>query len=148
MSEQSDALNKLARERGISDSPSHALPGLVEDEAFRPDLPKVKLPRGGRQLRSFAREIGAIVGKNGLFRRESVPVTINPENGHIEDMTAQRLRSYVEDELVCYEEQFTKKSGLTIIPETMSVDRRVPTNAPTTKPASDSAPTTKPRMYP
>lgn len=122
MSEQSDALNKKAREKGIAvDGPTPALPGL-ENDADRPDLPMVKLPRGGRQLRYFAKEIGSIIGANGLFRRETVPVTIDPETGRIEDMTAQRLRSYVEDQLVCYEEQFTKKSGVTMIPETMGVD--------------------------
>jgi hypothetical protein len=122
MSEQSDALNKIAREKGIAvDGPAPALPGL-ENDADRPDLPQVKLPRAGRQLRQFAREIGAIVGANGLFRRETTPVTIDPESGRIEDMNAQRLRTYVEDQLVTFEEQYTKKTGLTIIPETMGVD--------------------------
>jgi hypothetical protein len=122
MSEQSDALNKTAREKGVSvDGPSPALPGL-ENDADRPALPHVKLPRSGRQLNQFAREVGAVIGANGLFRRETTPVAIDPETGRIEDMGAQRLRSYVETQLVCFEEQFTKKTGLSIIPETMSVD--------------------------
>jgi hypothetical protein len=120
MSEQSDALNKIVRERGVHvDGPSPALPGL-EHEAGRPELPHVKLPRSGKQLRSFAKEIGAIVGANGLFRRESVPVTIDPETSRIEDMGAARFRSYVEDQLVTFEEQYSRKAGVTIIPETMS----------------------------
>jgi hypothetical protein len=122
MSEQSDALNKTAREKGVAvDGPTNALPGL-ENEAARPDLPHIKLPRGGRQLNQFAKEVGSVIGANGLFRRETLPVTIDPETGRIEDMTAQHLRSYVETQVVCFEEQFTKKTGLTIIPETMTVD--------------------------
>src|SRR5262249_1890578 len=108
MSEQTDALNRLAREKGIAvDGPSPALPGL-EDEAGRPDLPQVKLPRGGKQLRTFAMEIGAIVGANGLFGRDGTPVAISLRSGRIEDMNAHRLRSYVEDQLVTYEEQYAK----------------------------------------
>lgn len=121
-SEQSEALNRLAREKGVSvDGPSPPLPGL-ENDASRPDLPHIKLPRGGRQLIQFAKEIGAVIGANGLYRRESTPVTIDPETGRIEDMSAQRLRSYVETQVVCYEESYAKKSGLSFIPETMGVD--------------------------
>lgn len=123
MSEQSDALNKAVRERGISiDGPAPALPGL-EGEADRPDLPHIKLPRGGgRRVEEFAKEVARVVGANGLFRRETTPVTIDPESGRIEDMYAQRLRTYVDRQAVCYEEQYTKKTGVTVIPETMSVD--------------------------
>src|ERR1043166_2166821 len=122
MSEQSDALSKTVRGKGIHlDGPNPPLPGM-EDDAGRPDLPQVKLPRGGKQLRMFAKEVGAIVGANGLFRREAVPVTIDPESGRIEDMNAQRLRSYVEDQLITYEEVIQKKTGIAAIPETMGVD--------------------------
>lgn len=122
MSEQSDALQKKVREKGIPvEGPSPALPGL-EHDAARPDLPHIQLPRGGRQLIQFAREVGAVIGANGVFRRETTPVTIDPESGRVEDMDAQRLRSYVETQAVCYEEQFTRKTGVTMIPETMGVD--------------------------
>lgn len=123
MSEQSDALNKKVREKGIHvEGPSPALPGL-ENEAGRPELPKVKLPRGGgRPLNSFAKEIGAIIGANGLFRRESVPVTINPESGFLEDMTAQRLRTYVQSQAICYEEEFARKTGVLQSEDTMTSD--------------------------
>lgn len=123
MSEQSDALNRTAREKGVQvDGPAPALPGL-ENEADRPDLPHIKLPRGGgRRLHEFAREVAAVIGANGLFRRETVPVTIDPETGRIEDMDPQRLRTYVDRQAVCYEEGFSKKSGVTMISQTMSVD--------------------------
>lgn len=122
MSEQSDALNNSVRSKGIDVGGANpALPGM-ESEAGRPDLPKVQLPRGGRSITAFAREIGAIVGANGLFRREAVPVTINPESGYLEDMMAQRFRSYVQDHALCYEQTFAKKTGVIEMEENMSVD--------------------------
>jgi hypothetical protein len=123
MSEQSDALNKKVREKGIHvDGPNPPLPGM-EDDAGRPELPKVQLPRGGgRSLQAFARELGAIVGANGLFRREEVPVTINPEKGHLEDMAPQRFRTYVQSQALLYEQTFQKKTGVIEMEENMFAD--------------------------
>lgn len=86
MSDQSDAFNRLAIERGIITAPPA-------------ELPKIPLPRNGVLISDFARQVGKVVGANGLFRRDSTPVTINPENGRIEAMGADRLRSYVESHL-------------------------------------------------
>ena len=58
MSEQADALNRLMRERGI-----------IHDDPDAP-LPFVALPTGGVQILEFARNVGSIIGKNGVFRRE------------------------------------------------------------------------------
>jgi hypothetical protein len=123
MSEQSDALNSLVRGKGIDvGGRNPPLPGM-EGEVGRPDLPKVQLPRGGgRSIEAFARELGAIVGANGLFRRDSVPVTINPETGYLEDMTSQRFRSYVQSHALCFEQTFAKKTGVVELEENMTVD--------------------------
>jgi hypothetical protein len=124
MSEQSDALNKIARQKGVPiDGPSPALPGM-ENEAARPELPYVKYPDGyDRVLDDFAREIGQVIGANGLFRRETVPVTIDPETGRIEDMSAQRLRTYVDRQVYCYDEiSVGKKAGTRNARRTMGVD--------------------------
>ena len=124
MSEQSDALNKTVRDKGIAvEGPMPALPGL-EDDAARPDLPQVKYPDGwGRVLDDFAKDIGQVIGANGLYRRESVPVTINPETGFLEDMTAQRLRTYVERQVFCYDDvSLGKKAGTKMVRRTMQVD--------------------------
>lgn len=121
MSEQSDQLKKLAREKGVPlTGPAPALPGM-EEKAGRPDLPMVRLPRDGRQVWHFAKEIGAIVGANGLFRRENVPVTIDPETGRIEDMDVHRFRTYVETQCVCFVAQFSKK-GYSELPATMMTE--------------------------
>jgi hypothetical protein len=123
MSEQSDALNKKVRDKGIDvGGPNPPLPGM-EGDAGRPDLPKVQLPRGGgRSINSFARELGAIVGANGLFRRDTVPVTINPEDGRLEDMTSQRFRTYVQSQALLFEQTFQKKTGVIELEENMFAD--------------------------
>ncbi len=89
MSDQSDAFNRLAIERGIIIAPPR-------------ELPKIPLPRNGFLLSDFAREVGKVVGANGLFRRDCTPVTINPETGRIQPMEADRFRSYVESHLLPY----------------------------------------------
>jgi hypothetical protein len=120
MSEQADALNKVARERGVPvDSAPPALPGM-EPEG-RPDLPWVQLPRNGTQLRPFSQNIGAIVGANGLYRRELVPVTIDPESGRIEDMDPERFQTYVENQLVPFSLVSAGKAGMMKQPESMKV---------------------------
>lgn len=120
MSEQSDALNKLAREKGLTLAETQRVAGL--EEPGRPGLPYVKLPRDGQQLWHFAKEVGAIVAANGVFRRESVPVLIDPETGRIEDMSPYRFRAHVETQMVCYTESFSKKTGNFKIPTTMTTE--------------------------
>lgn len=122
MSDQTDALNKLARDRGVPvpDSPVPALPGLEEDAA-RPDLPWIQLPGDGVQMRPFSQKIGAVIGANGVFRRELVPVTVDPETGRIEDMDAERLQTYVENQLVTFKFISLGKNGLSKQPSTMKV---------------------------
>lgn len=102
MSEQSDALNRLAREKGIVIDGIDARGVRLDAGADRPFVP---LPRAGNQLLGFAESVGAIVGANGLFRRENVPVTIDPESGRVDAMSAPRFRSYAERHLVPYVER-------------------------------------------
>lgn len=100
MSEQSDALNRVAREKGIQ------LDGGQSSERGNrdglPPLPWILLPRAGEQALTFAEEVGFIVGANGLYRRDAVPVTIEKETGRVEEMDSQRFRTYVESQLVPY----------------------------------------------
>jgi hypothetical protein len=121
MSDQSDAFNKLMREQGILvDGAAPAAPG-IEENAGRPDLPYVKLPRDGHLISSFAKDVGAVLTANGLFRRENIPVIVDLETGRMEDMTPHRFRPYVETRLLCYREHFTKR-GTVRIPTSMSGD--------------------------
>jgi hypothetical protein len=99
MSEQSDALNKTARERGviIDDVMTPAVPpGAAGAKSVGRDLPRVLLPRNGQQISSFASKLSAIIGANGMFQRSAIPVTIDPESGAIAIMDAPRFQSYVE----------------------------------------------------
>ena len=50
----------------------------------------------------FASEVGEIVGANGLYRRGSMPVTIDPETGDVEAMETARFQSYIEGHLVTF----------------------------------------------
>lgn len=94
MSEQSNGLNKVLREGGIPVPPP---PAAVENsEESQPEIPAVELPREGRQLSAFARELGAIASTNGVFRREMVPVTINAEQLTMDALTPDRFRTYAE----------------------------------------------------
>lgn len=123
MSKQSDALNKTARDKGISvDGPAPPLPGM-EAEAGRPELPLIMLPRPGTgmTIEKFAREVGHVLGANGLYRRETTPVTIDPESGRIEDMDAQRLRSYTDKQAMCFV-NVVSKAGAVPLQESMYVD--------------------------
>jgi hypothetical protein len=100
LSEQSDALNRTARERGVllaDDVMISAVPpGAGAAESVGRDLPRVLLPRNGQQISSFASKLSAIIGANGMFARSAIPVTIDPESGSIAIMDAPRFQSYVE----------------------------------------------------
>jgi hypothetical protein len=101
VSDQSDALNALCRARGIISDPPEPLPFVL-------------LPRNGVQLLDFAKKVGAIVGANGVFRREMTPVTIDPETGRIEGIEPDRWRTYVERHLVPCVERFGMKQPTTM----------------------------------
>ena len=78
MSDQADALNKLALQSGLIGQPPAAPPRAVDDgEDGRPDLPWVQLPVDGRQAWAFANDLGNIVKalqvpKIFRFRKTSV----------------------------------------------------------------------------
>lgn len=101
MSDQSDALNRLARERGIISDPPETLPYVL-------------LPRHGVQLLHFAEQVGKVVGANGVFRREATPVTIDPETGRIDGIEPDRWRTYVERHLIPCVERFGIKQPTTM----------------------------------
>jgi hypothetical protein len=87
--------------------------------------PFVRLPCEGYPLSNTAREIGAILKSNGVFRRDSLPVTINRESGSVEVMSADRFRSYVEKHMVTGKVTYTKEG--TPLERPMSMGREVAT---------------------
>lgn len=99
MSEQANAANAAARELGG---------GLVDPNSAGKALPappvrvepiKVRLPSEGYQLTATAKELGAIVCQNGVFKRDAQFVTVGRDDRGrpiFEDLDAQRFRTYVE----------------------------------------------------
>lgn len=56
----------------------------------------VRLPCEDYNLTNFAKEVGNILNKNGVFRRDEMVVTVNRERGVLVEMEANRFRTYVE----------------------------------------------------
>jgi len=93
---QTEAANRIARELGGSavdaGAPVPAAAGTEEKKV----LTYVRLPGDHYQLSATAKDIGAILCRDGVFRREDMIVTIDREKGVLVPMDAHRLRSYVE----------------------------------------------------
>ncbi len=94
--DQRDAANRVARElagaavdAGAPPPPAEAAGGEKKRE-----VPLVRLPCEGWGDHRFQTEVGQILKTNGIFRRENIPVVINPETGRVETMTVQRFRTY------------------------------------------------------
>lgn len=56
----------------------------------------VRLPCEDHNVTKFATEVGGILNKNGVFRRDDVVVTVNRERGVLVAMEPKRFRTYVE----------------------------------------------------
>lgn len=56
----------------------------------------VRLPCEDYNLTAFATEVGSILNKNGVFRRDEMIVTVNRERGVLVEMEPNRFRTYVE----------------------------------------------------
>lgn len=77
-------------------------PGPKKDgeEPPKREVPFVRLPCEGYPDSKFQKEVGAILNRNGVFRRDRLPVVINRETAAVEPMTANRFRSYCERHMV------------------------------------------------
>lgn len=100
MSDQAEAANAFARAAagGLVDAKSAG--GAPENASGTPkEALRVRLPAEGHQLSATAREIGAVLKCNGVFRRGDRMVTVGRDDEgqwNFETMDAQRLRTYVE----------------------------------------------------
>lgn len=131
--DQADAANKFAREKmgAKADVAAPGFKGRVldggggggEGGAEPPEYDYIKLPGEGRPLGQFARDMGRICKENALYRRETVPVTINPETGAMEAIIPARFRTYVEDFAVPFVAKYDKKEeAWDDVPKTMTQD--------------------------
>jgi hypothetical protein len=106
--EQIAAANRAARELGgaLVDPAGGGGEGAGDGEreggaghggpASRPPV-WVRLPGEGWPVSKFAKEVGAVLCTNGVFRRENIPVTVNAEEGgRLEVMSPTAFRTYIE----------------------------------------------------
>jgi hypothetical protein len=66
------------------------------------DKPKVELPGYERLLSEFAADLADILKDRGLYQRGGLAFILNQQQDGLEVITAQMLRTLVEEHLVCY----------------------------------------------
>jgi hypothetical protein len=108
---QAEAANRVARQ----------LAGAVVDGGNPPPPPAgpehakellyVRLPCDGWGDHRFAQEVGAILNRNGVFRRDRLPVVINRETAAVEPMSVQRFRTYCSKHMITSRFVFNDKTG-------------------------------------
>ncbi|HOC55761.1 MAG TPA: hypothetical protein PKI20_09085 [Verrucomicrobiota bacterium] len=64
--------------------------------------PKVQLPGDNYLLSETAREVGKILAERDIFARGGLPFIVNDRKDGLVQMTAETLRTWVEDYLVCF----------------------------------------------
>jgi hypothetical protein len=103
-SEQVEAMNRVARKsKGRTvDGPPPPDAGDDLDDQPSNDVPWIELPRVGRQMSAFAREIAGVCNSNGVFRRGELIVKIDKERKQIAHLDTEQFRTYVEDICVPY----------------------------------------------
>lgn len=69
---------------------------------------EVELPRVNRILSDFARDVGAVCSRNGVFLLDGVPVVLQPHSDRMEDLTADSFRTYVEKDVLFWRKIKTK----------------------------------------
>ena len=99
MSEQGDALNRMAREAGL---PVKVL-RLVEQGGGAGDDGVVELPAVeiSQVISKMAAEVGRVLCGNGIFIRNRSVHTIDGK-GRLEDMDALRFRTYCDDHMLVF----------------------------------------------
>lgn len=74
----------------------HDLTGEAPKAAESEEKRFVRLPCEDYNLTNFATEVGGVLNKNGVFRRDEMVVTVNRERGVLVEMEPNRFRTYVE----------------------------------------------------
>jgi hypothetical protein len=64
-----------------------------------PGLPHIELPRVGRILSEFARDVGAVMSTNGVFLQDGLPVVLEPKTDRMQPLTPACFRTYAEKNL-------------------------------------------------
>jgi hypothetical protein len=101
--EQRDAANAVARRMAGATVEPGGTPAPAEVAPIKAPPTYVRLPCEGYSFTKWAKDVGAILKTNGVFRIGRMPVTISTEPtslGSIEPMDADRFRTYVEKHMV------------------------------------------------
>lgn len=122
--EQIEAMNRMARlNAGNRVDDPHVVDDAEDlDDISRRDLPQIELPRVGRTLGAFARDLGNVCKCNGVYRRDIVPVVVNPETNAIVPLTPEMFRTYVEDLCITYRGKQVGDDQYIRLPTTMPKD--------------------------
>lgn len=122
---QTEAANRKARElAGAAIDVNVPPPEAAGSEPEKKEVPIVRLPGDGYGDHRFQKEVGAILNRNGVFRRDRLPVVINRETGLIEPMTPRRFCTYASKHMQTAKFNFDPKTGVsTPIERTMSVEQ-------------------------
>ncbi|MDQ8206205.1 hypothetical protein QEH52_01695 [Coraliomargarita sp. SDUM461003] len=129
--DQTDKANAKARELlgKEADAPAPGFEprvlngGETTGDGETPQFEFIKLPGEGRPLSQFADEMGRVCAERDVFRRETVPCTINPESGAMEAIVPDRFRTFVEDFAVTHVDKWSKaKEDFIKLPKTMTKD--------------------------
>jgi hypothetical protein len=101
--DQQQEANKKARELAGSAVDAGCIPfpeGKTADGEPKKHAPFVRLTCEGYPDSRFQLEVGAILNKNGVFRRDRLAVVINRESSAVEPMTPNRFRTYCEKHMI------------------------------------------------
>jgi hypothetical protein len=70
---------------------------------------EIELPRVNRLLSDFAREVGLVCSRNGVFLLDGIPVVLQPHSDRMEDLSPDSFRTYVEKDVLFW--RTIKKKG-------------------------------------
>lgn len=80
-------------------SPAGAEKNQGGGDASQNELPHIELPRVGRILSEFARDVGAVMSTNGVFLQDGLPVVLEPKTDRMQPLTPACFRTYAEKNL-------------------------------------------------
>lgn len=84
---------------GSSENPVPPAPERSSDQAKPQVFPEVELPRTGRVLADFAREMGEILRTNGVYLQDGEPVVLEPKTDRMTLLGADCFRTFAEKSL-------------------------------------------------
>jgi hypothetical protein len=108
--EANAALDRAADEWGVE---------TIQD-ALRDDRPKIQLPGDNRLLSEFARELGNAIHRSNIFQRGGMVFTVDPHGDRLLLMTAEALRSWLEQYAVCFKVRSDGSGGTIQFRRTMT----------------------------